>query len=295
MDFPSDRLKLDLIYKSRDLQSFQNNPLSCSKIEEIYGTLKFPDFPDDRCYTFGSFVSSLDGRIAFPDSPDGTLVAKKNEMDPDGGLCDYWILNLLRAVSDAVLMGSKTIRKEPALTGEIFDDELMAQRINNGCPPLPLHVIVSGSGQNFPADHPIICSPGIPALIVTSPLGKEAILSQCSDDLSTMNTDMLSLGQGNQLDIPAVLAYLKKKGINSMLIESPVFLNSLMAESMLDELYLNTSGLFIGGEGLPLGAGSEGFSSSNHPHAQLISQHSHSDYFTYSRYRLIYSKEDISR
>lgn len=303
MDFPSDKLKLQEIYRSRDRDGFIKEPLKCDKISQIYGRLQFPEFPSHRCYTFGSFVTSLDGRIAFPDSPDGTLLAKKNEMDSFGGLCDFWILNLLRGVCDAVLMGSKTIRKEPGLTGEIHDPDLIDQRVRDDRPPVPLHIIVSGSGKNIPLDHKIISSPKIPALIISSPTGKDKVMKKAGEDLRELKyrepwtpgkTCIIGIGSENSIDTSEVLKYLKSSGIDSMLIESPVFQNSLLENSLLDELYLNTSGLFIGGNALSLGSGGPGFTSKDHPHAQLLSQHSHSDFFTYSRYRLIYNKEQVT-
>jgi len=70
--------------------------------------VSFPSLPKDKIYTLGSFVHSIGDKIAFPESPDGTLAAGEDRTDPNGALTDYWILNLLRTVSYDVLMGSKT-------------------------------------------------------------------------------------------------------------------------------------------------------------------------------------------
>ena len=297
MIFPAEKLKLKKTYQSGEVSGYKNEPLKCPKIQSIYGSLKFPDFPGDRCYTFGSFVSSIDGRIAFSDSPDGTLVARKNIRDPDGGSCDYWILNLLRAVSDAVLMGAKMLRKEQNLTGRIYDQDLIDQRIRDNRTEIPYHIIVSGSGENLPLDHRVIQSDEIPVLIVTTETGYSRIRREdrgkikeltLDDRLDGKGSSLIQLGKEKRVDNSKLLPFLKRNGLHSLLIESPVFMGSLIAENLMDELYLNTSGLFIGGEGLPLGSGSTGFSSEKHPHTRLLTQHCHSDFFLYSRYRFHY-------
>jgi riboflavin biosynthesis pyrimidine reductase len=305
--FPARRIGLKRIYESADLGAFPREVLDCPKVRQVYGRLQFPQFPENRVYTCGSFVASIDGRIAFPASPDGTLVAKKNLFDPDGGLCDFWILNMLRAVSDAVLMGSLALKREPKLTGRIFDEELEAARLSAGKPAIPLHIVVTRSGRNLPVSARIISSPDLPAIIATSPRGVEAIEQKLTvpyrnlgsyarpDEIEPGNVDMfqdplgiIGLGKGNDMDLPVFVAVLKKLGINMMLVESPEFLVSLMREALLDELFLNTSSVFIGGRGLTLGESAPAFSAAEHPHGQVLSVHSHSDHFFYVRYRMRY-------
>ncbi|MEW5816036.1 MAG: dihydrofolate reductase family protein [Spirochaetota bacterium] len=307
MPFPADKIKLKRIYESEELAAFTKEFVTCPKVEQVYGRFSFPELPVDRVYTYGSFVVSIDGRIAFPESPDGTMIARKNFIDSDGGLCDYWILNLLRALSDAVLMGSLTIQREPELTGHIHDQELEEQRIRGGKPAVPLHVIVTRSGRNLPFRHRIITSPDIPTLIATSPRGKETIkghLKLAHQDLGAFTTveeitleklagfdaplGIIATGSGEQLNSKALLKALKLLGMNMLLIESPTFLMALMEEALLDELYLNTSSIFIGGKAPAIGERAPAFSLSQHPHAQVLTIHSHSDYFFYTRYRMRY-------
>lgn len=170
--FPSDKIKLKNIYQSKDFEYLKRHSNTSTKINEVYGSFPFPDLPGERTYTLGSFVQSMDGKIAFPESPDGTLVAKGNTKDPNGALADYWILNLLRTVSDAVLMGSKTIAREPKLTGHIFDPDLVNSRISEGKPVVPLHIVITGRGFDFPVNHKILKDPNIPVLIITTEKGK---------------------------------------------------------------------------------------------------------------------------
>lgn len=301
MIFPSDKIKLRKIYQSKDSNYLNGDSFSYLKIEDVYGDFSFPPLPGDRTYTLGSFVQSIDGKIAFPESPDGTLVARGNLKDRDGALADYWILNMLRSVCDAVLMGDRTIEKEPDLTGHVYDSELESSRIKAGKPAVPLHVIVSGDGSGFPIDHIIFRDPLIPLLIVTTEEGKKSLIRHLDSRFIDLNnsTDValsdkikgvVSIGKAGRINLPELLSFLKPLGIDTMLIESPTFLVSLMQEALLDELYLNTSTVFIGGGALSLGSSMDSFTLDNHPHSRVISIHSHSDYFFYTRYRMEYDE-----
>ncbi|MCD6122684.1 MAG: dihydrofolate reductase family protein [Spirochaetales bacterium] len=306
--FPAGKIKLKRIYESRDIGTFNGAVITWPKVKEVYGNLSFPKLPEDRTYTYGSLVSSVDGRISFSESSDSTQIAKRNIYDPDGSLCDLWVLNMLRSVSDAVLMGSKTIGQVPGLTGRVLDRELLDERKKSGKPLIPLHVIVTRNGEHLPFQHRIIVSKDIPALIVTSPNGVHKIKGRLAveykdlglyrnlDEISAMKCrrfistlGIIAVGTGDTININLLLRILKKIGINRLLIESPSFIDSLMQESLLDELFLNTSGVFIGGKAPVVGESFIGFSKDWHPHLQILTIHSHSDYFVYSRYRMHYS------
>lgn len=86
MPFEAKRLKVQRIYESPLLTSCPEPPLTCEKIREIYGELRFPAVPADRPYTYTSLVTSLDGKIAFSDAPQGPLIARLNQKDPAGAM-----------------------------------------------------------------------------------------------------------------------------------------------------------------------------------------------------------------
>jgi riboflavin biosynthesis pyrimidine reductase len=313
VDFPAEKIRLRQIYRSDMLRDYGHLPLESGRIADIYGEILFPPFPGDRTYTFGSFVCSVDGRIAFPESADGTLVARSNRYDSYGGLCDFWILTMLRSLSGAVLMGSLTIQREPELTARIADRELERARVDAGWGPVPLHVVVTRSGANLPLGHQIFTSPDIPALIVTSAAGREKLLRRLAEesrlteksfrdvgeigddesvpagtDVHSQTLSLIGVGEGEDVDTDLLLRVLKQLGIDTMLVESPTFLVSLMQRRKLDELYLNTSGLFVGGNALTIGENAPSFSVEDHPHTRTLSIHSHGDHFFYTRYSFMY-------
>jgi len=273
IDFPSDKIKLNKIYQSKDSELLNGYTYTNKKLKEVYGDFSFPSLPKDRTYTLGSFVQSIDGKIAFPESPDGTLVA--------------------------VLMGDTTIEKEPTLTGHVYDSELENARIKADKPAVPLHVIVSGDGSGFPVNHQIVTNPDIPLLIVTTEEGKKVLIERLDSSFLDLNSSadicltnkikgIVSLGSEGRIHLSELLKLLKPLGIDTMLIESPTFLVSLMGDALLDELYLNTSSIFIGGSALSLGSRIDSFTLDNHPHCKVVSIHTHSDYFFYTRYKMEY-------
>ena len=117
--------------------------------------------------------------------------------------------------------------------------------------------------------------------------------SSANVDLKGNLKGIVSMGKAGRINLPELLGFLKPLGIDTMLIESPTFLVSLMQEDLLDELYLNTSTVFIGGGALSLGSRMDSFTLDSHPHCRVISIHSHSDYFFYTRYRMEYEEYSL--
>ncbi len=56
------------VYESEALKEFTEEPVKSPKIEEVYGHLKFPKAPADRPYVYASFITTIDGKIAFQDA-----------------------------------------------------------------------------------------------------------------------------------------------------------------------------------------------------------------------------------
>ena len=108
-----------------------------------------------ECVT-ANFVSSVDGVVAFPGAKgeSGAIVSGGNE-------ADRFLMGLLRACADAVLIGAGTLRAAPAdlwFPDSIFPPAapLFAQlRGTLGLAGPPALYVVSGSGQVDPA-HPAL-------------------------------------------------------------------------------------------------------------------------------------------
>jgi hypothetical protein len=71
------------------------------------GDLAFSE-PHDRPYVFGNFVTTLDGVVSFK-------IPGKSAGGPISGFSepDHFVMGLLRASADAVVIGAGTLRDDP--------------------------------------------------------------------------------------------------------------------------------------------------------------------------------------
>src|SRR5512135_2679901 len=73
-----------------------------------YGRLGFPAPPADRPWIFSNFVQSLDGIVSFKGKhAAGADISRSEE--------DRWLMDLLRAHADAVIIGVNTLLDETEL------------------------------------------------------------------------------------------------------------------------------------------------------------------------------------
>lgn len=306
-----EQVGLTKIYQSDTLKEFKVENTSCQKINDIYGELKFEKLHDDRPYTFTSLVTSLDGRIAFSDAPQGPLISRENRCDPDGALSDWWILNLLRTVCDGIMVGAGTMSAESDFTGHIFDQDLEDARIEQGINPVPWNIITSLNGTDIPFDHRMFNEKELPLMISTSKEGlkvveagiqnpyvvigpiasKEDVTEAMIETMKNAGDKVIVIATGDKAPDSRVAFYLLKKfGIDRLLVETPSYMHYLVGEELMDELFFNYSCLYIGGKALTIGEFGKEFTSKDHPHTRMLSIHSHSDHFFYFRHQLIYGK-----
>ncbi len=307
MDMPVEQVKLTQIYKSESLDDYAVKTLSADKISKVYGEVKFEGLYEDRPYTFTSLVTSIDGRIAFTDAPQGPLVAKENKYDQGGALADWWILNMLRSLADGIMIGARTMQAEPDFTGHIFDKDLEDSRISSGAVDVPYNIITSLDGTDIPYDHLLFNTPEIPIMISTSGAGLEYVkqnikneyavfgpynsiedLPASFDTVDRGKVIVIATGQGMP-NTRVAMCILKRMGIDKLLVETPSYAHILTGEGLMDEMFLNYSCILIGGKALTIGQFGKEFTSKSHPHTRMLSIHSHSDHFFYFRHRLIYS------
>lgn len=202
----------------------------------LYGRLDLPPHPG-RPYVLGNFVSTLDGVVALnsPGSKQGGgEISGYNEHDRA-------LMGLLRAISDAVIVGAGTLRSVPQhrwTAPAIFpalEDAYQQLRTNLGKPEPPLQVIVTASGD-LDLTLPVFQSGEAPALIVTTASGADRLsagaLPAWVQLLAVKGVDRLSAG--------AVLeAVWRIRPCDILLTEGgPVLLGDFLAEGKLDELFL---------------------------------------------------------
>jgi riboflavin biosynthesis pyrimidine reductase len=315
MSFPAEAMKLTLVNKAEEvlaeLKESSKEKATPEKIKQVYSELFFPASPDDRPYTFGSIVLSMDGKMAYEDDPQGPLVAAKNLLDLDGGLCDFWILNVLRAYADGVIVGAGTLAAEPLMISNCFDQDLVDARFEvlDKKTVAPMSIVVSFDGTDIPLEHGVFSTEGLDAAIATSPDGGEYLkenfkrehvvfgpyLTNQEVDVEAIKKTMAAnenaipiflTGEGKSPDSAVLMYILKKIGLEKLIIESPSYMWHLMSIGAMDEMFINYSSVFVGGHKAP--GGFHAFSVDAHPHSQILTTAIHQNNFIFTRQKLYY-------
>ena len=150
---------LELLYESPTAALSELTP----SLERSYGG--GVGFAGPTVYT--NFVASLDGSVALPE------ITQSNKLISDGSEADRFVMGLLRAFADVIVVGSGTLRGSPTGTwspARAHPDSasLFAElRRLRGRPERPELAILSGSGA-IDVQHPAL---GERAVILTSTSG----------------------------------------------------------------------------------------------------------------------------
>jgi riboflavin biosynthesis pyrimidine reductase len=209
------------------------------------GELRIP-LRADRPTFVANFVSTLDGVVALGSGElsGGGLISGFHEPD-------RFVMALLRAAADIVLVGAGTLREstnqrwipdhlEPAL-GPAFRE----WRRTMGLAPRPTTVIVSGSGE-VPVRHPALVDPAIPVVVGTSPGG----VARLHERGLAPHVAVESIGTGEHLSGDDVLGLVSCLGGRLVLSEGgPRLLGELVKADLLDELFLTVAPQLVGRDG----------------------------------------------
>jgi len=253
-------------------------PLTPDLVRRYGGELRTPS---RRPYVFANFVSTVDGIVSFG-VPGHDRARDVSLGDPN----DRFVLALLRAVSDAVIVGAGTLRKEPdsVWTAEsVFPDaarEFAAVRSAAGLAAQPLTVLVTASGEldlSLPA-----FTRGGPVLVATTAAGARR-LGRTPDRVRVRSlADDAELRMADVVRVTAEAA-----GGGRLLTEGgPSILGRFLDEGLLDELFLTIAPRLAGRtrehSRVPLVEG-VAFDATRAPGAALVSVRSGGDYL-FTRY-----------
>lgn len=311
-----DNVKLSVMYENTELQNALANDSKGKTLPDVlerYGTpVVFPKPSDDRPYIYSTIALSADGKMAFMDNKVGSFVAGKNFLDPDGASMDYWVLNLLRAYSDGILIGANTLKNEPGIVNYVKDAVLNEQRhtvLKKN--EHPVNIIVSLDGTDIPWDHDtfdVDPADRLKIMIATSPAGYEYIKHNCSKKTAFIgafkskedidNADLPELiahfdeypilvtGENASPDTELMLYALRKMGLEYLCAESPTYTAVLMKKKCLDEYFITYSMTYVGGTLTPGMIVPQSYK--DHAHANLVSISMHNSNFLYTRQKLVY-------
>jgi riboflavin-specific deaminase-like protein len=183
--------------------------------------------PAQRPHVAVNMVHTGDGRAAV-----------HGRTGPISSLADRQLFHALRTRVDAVMVGAGTLRIE-RYGRMVPDAERREQRRRAGLEPDPLAIVVSGS-LDLPADLPLLQDPDSRVVIVTA----------AERSLEGVRAQVEYL-RSAAVDLPAALARLRSDhGVRAILCEGGPHLNaSLLAQGLLDELFLTTVPVLAGAAG----------------------------------------------
>lgn len=304
MEYPFNEMKLKCLYKNEDID-FCEEGVRNEFLRKVYGEdLMFPKFSDEKPYMYSSLVTSIDGRIAYIDAPEGPFISSKNFLAKEGSIVDWYTLNVLRASADAIVFGANTLIAEPEGTGHVYEETLEQSRVVSSRNDVPWNVIPTIDGSDVPFDHKAFTCDEIPIIFYTTPKGldkciqnakRETVIissiEDCSLKLEKHKVYIICTGN-NVMDNKLGMKMLKKLGIHKLLVESPTLMHLFIEDELMDELFLNYSCVYLGGNSLSIGQRFTPFTSDKHPHTSLLSVFMHSSHFMYFRHKLIYGIEE---
>jgi riboflavin-specific deaminase-like protein len=197
-------------------------------VSEQLGTYRPWEEPrEERPLVAMNFVATVDGRATI----DG-------RSGPIGSDADTEMLAGLRTRFDALMIGAGTMRVE-RYGRLVSKDETRRRREEDGLPPEPLMVLVSGR-LDLPWDAPLFTEGG-EVLIFTA---SEAELPETAADVQVVRHE-------GAVNLVEALRHLRQeRGVRALLSEGgPHLHDQMQADGLVDELFLTIAPKLSGGEG----------------------------------------------
>lgn len=187
---------------------------------------------------YAHFVASVDGVAGLPGELDSSdLIAAANEPD-------RFVIGLLRACADAVLVGAGALRSSPRARWTAEEayppaaDLYRALRRARGRPSEPTLAVLSGSGRIDPR-HPGLSER---SLVLTSEQGAAQLGRRLPRSVS-----IVPIGDTAPLEPAAAVEVLRAGGHELILCEGgPTLFGALARAGLVDELFLTVSPLLAG-------------------------------------------------
>ena len=183
-------------------------------------------------------MQTLDGVVAIPDlERSNALVSGESE-------ADRFLVGLLRACADVVLVGSRTLRASAQGTWRperVYPPAAAAfaeLRRRRGRPERPAVAVLTAGGSLDPA-HPILAEG---SLVLTT----AAAAAELRAAVPTA-TEVVAVNAGDRVDPVLAVAVLRERGHAFILSEAgPTVFAQLLAARLVDELFLTLSPLVAG-------------------------------------------------
>ncbi len=186
-----------------------------------------------RPFVFINMASSLDGKIS----------NERREQVRISSPEDFQTVDMLRAGSDAVMVGIGTVLSDnPRLT--VKSRELREMRVNKGLSPNPVRIVVD-SRCRIPPDSEILNDEAHTVVAVSEAAEKTRI-----EEIGK-RAEVIVVGE-KRVNLVELLRILYRKGVRRIMVEGGGELNySLIKEGLVDEIRIFYSGVIIGGRNSP--------------------------------------------
>jgi riboflavin biosynthesis pyrimidine reductase len=220
-------------------------PLHPRFAEAYAGEWRIPEPRDGRPYTTINFVVSRDGRISYaePGAVGGSSVAA-------GSHPDLWLMGLLRARCDAVLMGDGTVRAEPdhvwtpTYLGDADAPAFEWLRVAEGRRPVALHVLCSLTGE-IERHWAAVQRDDVELVVATTAGVAEVARSRLA---GRAGTEVVAFGD-DRVDTAALGRWLlAERDVRSLLCEGgPHLYGSMLVDGAVDDEFVTLSPVIVGG------------------------------------------------
>lgn len=207
-----------------------------------YGRLGFPEPPAGRPWVFANFVQSIDGIASLRGRHSaGADISQSQE--------DRWLMELLRAHADALLLGVGTLIDETNLRagrGPAFcvgDAEIrkFRERLGRG---REKNIFLTGSGSLDLSRFRVFDGDQVEAIVITTRTGA----ARLAERNPRHSVRVLLAGEDRFVDLPAAISALRREwGIRYLLCEGGPTLYGHMARSgLIDEKFVTISPIEVG-------------------------------------------------
>ena len=210
-----------------------------------YGELGFPPAPPDRPWIFANFVQTLDGIVSL-------LGAEASGSDISQSPEDRWLMDLLRAHADAVLIGMGTLRAEaglgrPGPRGPVFrivDPAIreLREKLRRGP---ERNIFLTGSSDIQFDRYAAFDGSSVEPFLLTTSGAAEKLASQLRQ---SPQVRVIACGEGQRVDLKQAVCLLRCQfGIRYLLCEGgPAMYSNMLELDLIDEKFLTVSPIEVG-------------------------------------------------
>lgn len=282
-----------MTYFDRDDQGVARGAALPKWVTQAYGGgLRFPDAPPDRPYTFANFVQGMDGVVSFqlPGQASGGPVSGFNPQD-------QFLMALLRAKADAVMVGAGTLRAEPE---HVWTPEHIypkgghpmwgGLRRRLGKQPNLINSFVTASGDiNLGAK--VFRQSNLRCVVFTTATGAERIMSMRAAHPDA-KLEVIVVGERTVNLSKMLWRFRTEFGVQHLLVEGgPQLMGDLLSQDLMNEVFLTVAPQVIGTDGdRPTFAKGRPFTPETARWWELVSLKGWGNYL-YTRYRFTGAKK----